>query len=452
MRVNQVFPKIFSRSTPLILDQAPLLEAVKILSVLQVSAVMVLDRKAVKVSEQFKALTGYFILSQLPSGEGKVSRFFARPSIELAREIRVVRETAPIESVVKAIQQSRVGVVLVSRKKESSQELNTIELRDFVRLYRDGTNLPESGLKIGDLSSSPVLSIKNETTLRDLIKSMLKYRVRKILLSDTKKLVSDRDVLSFITSPGTLESMDRSIDQVLKTPVSELPSTRPPVVDGRMTITEAAQLMNPDSGDCVICETGLVTFWDLVVKLEQSRRRTELLLQEQNIQSDTFYPSREGVTKTQNSQLTKVAIDKVMSQSERKRFLELAKRIQKQGFIAVDEVPRFARRKVVDPLYLSKPVRPFHLKGVCSGRKGGIQYSAVYLFGLRMLDESYYVEVWETFSRFMSQKLEVMFRSANPNPSRGMKVAVTRFLHNFGLHWAECDHGKRGKAVLATPI
>ena len=320
MRVNQVFPKIFSRSTPLILDQAPLLEAGKILTVLQVSAVMVLDRKAVKVSEQFKALTGYFILSQLPSGEGKVSKFFARPSIELAREIRVVRETAPIESVVKAIQQSRVGVVLVSRKNESSQELNTIELRDFVRLYRDGTNLPESGLKIGDLSSSPVLSIKNETTLRDLIKSMLKYRVRKILLSDTKKLVSDRDVLSFITSPGTLESMDRSIDQVLKTPVSELPSTRPPVVDGRMTITEAAQLMNPDSGDCVICETGLVTFWDLVVKLEQSRRRTELLLQEQNIQSDTFYPSREGVTKTQNSQLTKVAKDKVMSHSERKRF------------------------------------------------------------------------------------------------------------------------------------
>ena len=130
----------------------------------------------------------------------------------------------------------------------------------------------------------------------------------------------------------------------------------------------------------------------------------------------------------------------------------MAKKIQKQGFIAVDEVPRFARRIVVDPLYLSKPVRPFQLMGVCSGRKGGILISAVNLFGLRMLDESYYVQDWETFSSFMSQKLEVMFRSANPNPSRGMKVAFTRFLHNFGLHWAECDHGKRGKAVLATPF
>ncbi len=435
----------------MILDQAPLLEAAKILSVLQVSAVIVLDKNAAKVSEQYKALTGYFILSQLPTGNGDASEFFARPSVELAREIRVVRETAPIESVVKAIQQSRVGVVLVSRKNESSKELNTIELRDFVRLYRDGTNLPESSLKIGDLSSSPVLSIKNETMLRDLIRYMLKYRVRKMLLSDTKKLVSDRDVLSFMTSPGTIESMDRSMEQVLKTPVSELPSTRPPVVDGRMTITEAAQQMNPDSGDCVICETGLVTFWDLVVKLEQSRRRTGLLLQEQTVRSSTFYPSGEGDAKTQDAQLTKVGLDRVMSQSERKRFSELTKKIHEQGFITVDEVPRFARRKVVDPLYLSKPVRPFHLMGVCSGRKGGIQFSAVNLFGLRMLDESYYVQDWETFSSFMSQKLEVMFRSANPNPSRGMKVAFTRFLHNFGLHWAECDHGKRKKAELATP-
>lgn len=429
--------------------QAPLLEAARILTALQVSAVMVLDNAATRQVSQYKAITGYSILSHLPFRGGSFSELFSRPGMYVGRRMRVVKETDTIESVVKAIRESHLGVVLIAGKRGGSKVLSTVELRDFIRLYRDGYSLPDSNVKIGELSSSPILSVKNGSTLKDIITSMLKFKVRKILLSETKRLVSDRDVLSFITSPGTLERMERSKDEVLKTSAIELPSTRPPTVDSRMTITEAAQLMNPDSGDCLVCDSGLVTFWDLVVTLEHTRRNSAELLQ----QSDPSVPPVFGRTEAEKTEKPGRIIESaanVMSRSEKLRFSALTRKIQQQGFIGVDDVPRFARRKLVDPIYFNQPARPFHIMGVCSGRKGAIRFSAVNLFGLRMLDESYYVSDWDRFSQFMSQKLEVMFRSANPKPSRGMKVAFTRFLHNFGLHWTDCGHAKIARrAVIA---
>ena len=135
------------------------------------------------------------------------------------------------------------------------------------------------------------------------------------------------------------------------------------------------------------------------------------------------------------------AVERRMSDSEEKQFAEIKKRIRSQGFIPFETVPYFARRRVVDPLYFKQPARLFQLRGVSSaGHKGAIKFSSVDLFGLRKLDESYYVLEWDRFSKFISQRLEIMFRATNPDPSKHMKKAFTRFMHNFSLHWTGCYH------------
>ncbi|MCL4517975.1 MAG: CBS domain-containing protein [Thaumarchaeota archaeon] len=449
MLVSQAFPKIFSRSTPLLDGKATILEASRILAALQVSAVLALDDKATGEDMRYKALTGFYVLSKILTNKEDFSKYLATHCAELARPIKIVKENESLSHVIGVIDESRIGVVLVSGNNNTSNVLTTLELRDFVRLYRDGKNLPPTNLKLGDLASSPVISLKCETTLEDLLNTMLRYRVRKIFLPETKSVISDRDVLSYMTSPGGIEQVNKSLDSILKTPAKDLPSTRPPFVDSRMSIGEAASLMNPDTGDCLICDRGLVTFWDIVVKLERSKKSIETMLQELAIAEGTS--SSAGLSSYARGRVPAHAVEKDLSPSEKKQLSLLGKKMRERGFLTFDEVPYFARQKVVDPLYFKRPARLFQVMGVSSaGHKGAIKFSSVDLFGLRKLDESYYVFDWERFSKFISQRLEVMFRATNPSPSKHMKKAFTRFMHNFGLHWTDCYHLIRERERLVA--
>lgn len=438
--VNQTFPKIFSRATPLVDGRTSILEAARILTALQVSAVMV--KSSAKDHVEYKALTGYSILSRFPTKRRTFSKFLAGRSFDIAREVMIVKETDSIVSVIKAIHESNLGLVIVSRKRGASKVLTTLELRDFVRLYRNGMELSETKLKIGDLASSPILSVKSESTVRDLLETMLEFRVRKVFLPETRSITSDRDILSYITSPRIVRLMDKSPELVLKTRVSELSSSKPPMVDSRMKITEAVQLMNPDTGDSLLCDRGLVTFWDLIIKLESSKRTkftVEKLISDGGLHA---LPTNEDQGVESLRLLKKRPEEREMTPSQRRQFSEIAKKIREQGFIDAQSVPYFTRVRIVDPLYLKRPVRPFHITGVNSSEKGGRKFTSVDFFGPKVIREFYYVLDWERFSKFISAKLELKFRATNIDPPRMLKKAFTQFMHDFGLHWTGCSHAE----------
>ncbi len=128
------------------------------------------------------------------------------------------------------------------------------------------------------------------------------------------------------------------------------------------------------------------------------------------------------------------------SESRKKQLSIVEKKLRVHGFIHSEGIPYALRKIVVDPLYLETPARQFRIAGVNSGQRGGRKFSSNAFFGRRMLSESYFVSDWERFSRFMGMKLELMFRAANPNPPRQLKLAFTRFMHNFGFHWTLCVH------------
>lgn len=131
----------------------------------------------------------------------------------------------------------------------------------------------------------------------------------------------------------------------------------------------------------------------------------------------------------------------------------MARKLQKQGFVHTDDVPLYARKILEDPLYSTTPARRFQINGVSSaGHKGAIKFSSVDFFGVRRLEESYLVSDWEKFAKYFGPKLEVMFRAANPIPSRSLKKAFTRFMHNFGLHWTDCYHFVQARNKLRNPV
>ena len=128
------------------------------------------------------------------------------------------------------------------------------------------------------------------------------------------------------------------------------------------------------------------------------------------------------------------------SQSRKKQLSIIEKKLRVHGFIHSEGFPPALRKVGGDPLYIETPPRQFRSVGVNSGQRGGRKFSSITLFGRRMLYESYFVSDWERFSYFMGMKLELMFRATNPNPPRQLKLAFTRFMHNFGFHWTLCVH------------
>ena len=280
MIVSEVFPEIFSRYTPVLDARARVLEAAKILTSPQVSAVIVSGSASSKQGAvQYSAAGGYNILSRLHLRSGDIDLFY-RPCSLIAKPIKVVNQDESLESIIRAIARSRLGVVLVRRKLVSSEILTTVELRDFIHLYRSGRRLKVKNVKVGSIASSPVLAVRGEDTLKHVIEVMLKNRKRKVLLRETKSLISDRDVLNFLIGSNRFEQLTDEKAKILNTPARELSSTQPRFVDSNMGIEEAAGLMNPDAGDCLICDRGLVSFWDLVIKLEDLTDRAKTPSQE----------------------------------------------------------------------------------------------------------------------------------------------------------------------------
>lgn len=436
MIVSEIFPEIFSRYTPVLDGQARVLEAAKILTSPQVSAVIVSGRRqSAQSGTRYAAAGGYHILSGLRMRSTDLNLLYLPCSL-IAKPIKVVNEKESLGFIVKAIARSRLGVVLVKRKLISSEILTTVELRDFIRLYRSGRRLQEIDVKVGSLASSPVLAVRGEDTLKHVIGVMLKHRKRKVLLRDTGSLISDRDVLNFLIGSHRYERLRDEPDKIFNTQALELPSSRPPFVESDMGITEAAGMMNPDAGDSLICDRGLISFWDLVIKLENLTEKSSVLYQ--------GYPLNDQVKggRIQRNSSTRVIADATehISPAREKLLTAIVNILKKQGFIDSHNVPQFARERIVDPLYFENPARAFYLWGVNAGQKGGRKYTSFDLFGSRMLHESYYVTNWDEFSKYLSAKLEDMFRSKNPDPPRQMKLAFTRFMHDFGLHWTGCIH------------
>ena len=438
--VSEVFPKIFSRYAPVLDGRVPLREAARILSSPQISAVIVSEKlKPTSNETRYTAVAGFHILSKLLKETIGFSKMLERPCTFAALPITVVNEKESIDTVLKAITESRLGVVLVSRRIGSSEVLTTVELRDFVRIYRMGEQLQENGLKVGDLASSPVLSVRREDTLGRVLQVMIKHRKRKILLYETRSVISDRDILNFLLSSNSHERFKKEPDSLLGVKASELPSSFPPFVDCEMNISDAAKLMNPDDGDCLICDKGLVTFWDMVIKLQYSKDRSNTLLQTPTGTKE--YDDLAGKSFQRYSNFKSQVREKVDISPTKSKILDGVRRtIKKHGFIDSQSVPYFAKQLIVDPLYSQDPVRAFRIWGVNSGQKGGRKFTSLDFFGQRMLHESYYVSDWDKFATFLGMKLEVMFRAKNTSPPRQLRLAFTRFMHDFGLHWTECNH------------
>ena len=137
-------------------------------------------------------------------------------------------------------------------------------MSDLLELYQSG--LIETELRAEEVAS-PIFSMSIDSPLKDVLNEMLSRRVRRVFVSpENEVVVTDRDVINYIFSTSRLASVSKSPESLLDAELGDLSSVKPLRVSNNTIVREAALLTNGLADSCLVCDKGVLTPWDLVMK------------------------------------------------------------------------------------------------------------------------------------------------------------------------------------------
>ena len=268
MKLNDALPPIFRRPLPLLERGTRVIVAGTLLDAPRRDVLKIVATGEGKV--QFLAnngrclvFSGYSMLVGLLESDPKdYYRFLFKPSERASLSVRPLASDAELAAVFEEFVRTKFGWALV----EEAGKYGVVALPDLISLYQSG--VLETDLSIRDVASHKVFSLPASTGLREALREMVKRRVRRVFLSgDGNKFVSDREILTYIFSPERLTLARDDPRKVLDATLADVGAVEAIDVGGRSTVKEISRIFKPESGAwCLLCDGGLVTPWDLVMK------------------------------------------------------------------------------------------------------------------------------------------------------------------------------------------
>ena len=136
-------------------------------------------------------------------------------------------------------------------------------LRDLLGLYANG--VLSCGLTIGKVAS-PIFTMPGKATLKDTMREMFDRRFRRIFVAGSHVVISDRQVIGYIFSTTKLNEIAGAPKTMLDATLDRFERLESKKASASMSIKAAASLMKDQIEECLICEKGVVTPWDLIMK------------------------------------------------------------------------------------------------------------------------------------------------------------------------------------------
>jgi CBS domain-containing protein len=257
MKIGEALPNIFSRTYPVLEPKTQMLLAVSLLRFHQIDALPI----GFKPGQKKKlAVFGYSCFSKLletnPRDYGK---FLELPCEVAALELSTVDVDASIEELLAVFRKTKFGFAWV----ESERLGGFASLRDLLQLYEK--DLISTKMTVGQVAS-PIFSLPSETDLRQVIQEMFNHKFRRIFVSGEKSLITDRRILSYVFSTSRLKETSQKPRSLLDVKLGDLEKMEPLPVKAKSAIKSGALSMKDASEDCLVCEEGVITPWDLVMK------------------------------------------------------------------------------------------------------------------------------------------------------------------------------------------
>ncbi len=260
--LEEAFPTLFSRSTPVIEGGSFLFHAASLLRFhpFEASLMLMNGRGPARTEDKVSFLSGHPLLARIHRTKPEDSyRSLFEPCHSCAVALRPMAPTDDLRALLLAFQTSGFGFAPVTR----GEMYATAGLSDVLGLYRSGTL--KSNMTAREVASQTI-AMEPRATVRTALTLMLERRIRRVFVQGTNAFVSDREVVSHIFSPRSLEDTKRWPGAMLEATLLEVGPVDAVEIDGDMLLDEAAAYVLRSQGGALDCDGGVVSAWDLVIK------------------------------------------------------------------------------------------------------------------------------------------------------------------------------------------
>jgi CBS domain-containing protein len=257
MKIGEALPHIFNRASPVLEPGTQMLLAVSLLRFHQIDALPI----GFKPKQKKKlAVFGFSCLSKLlETPPDKYRGFLELPCEKASLELSTVDTNESIERLLGVFQKTKFGFAWV----ESERLGGFASLRDLLELY--GNGMIDTSMTVEQVAS-PVFSMPRDSTIKKVLQEMFNHRFRRIFVSGENSLVTDRRIISYIFSSTRLSKTTKNPEGLLDAKLGDLDKMEPIPIAGKTKIKKAAGSIKEAVEECLICEKGVVTPWDLVMK------------------------------------------------------------------------------------------------------------------------------------------------------------------------------------------
>jgi CBS domain-containing protein len=267
--LNDVFPLLFSRSSPAVEKDSPMVFAASMIRFHPVDAAIVLVEdglQPLQIGGKGVFLGGYAILNNLMKQKPEdYYKFLFEPCRKSAIPVESVNGNRSLQDLLAMFAESKFGFTMVTEGPLYAM----ISLSDVLQLYQSGEI--DSGLVARDVAQGPV-SADSAITIKDALSVMFRRRIRRLFIEGKTSrrqgtaFVSDREVISFIFSPKSLEESRESPETMLSAEIGEVGAIDAEQVDEDAPLSEVAKYLTRSQGNCVVCNKGLISPWDAVMR------------------------------------------------------------------------------------------------------------------------------------------------------------------------------------------
>jgi CBS domain-containing protein len=265
--ISSLLPGVFKLHRPIADGNSPLIYAGFVLNTSEVHILPVAkgmrprrDRRTGLVL--YGALGGYSFLEKFMKTKPKdYNDLLLTPCKRIAVWIGSVDFDGPISHLFRVFEATKFGAARV----DDHGMHTVITLADLIGVMRN--RLVVSEMRVEEVGSKPV-SISPDAEIKEAIRMMLKYRVRRLFHQGRPGVfVSSRSVIDYMFTPEQLQVVRRTPAEWCDGKVSLLGTRSARVVAPAAPLNEAAWMIGDEPDDCLVSEGGLViSRWDLLMK------------------------------------------------------------------------------------------------------------------------------------------------------------------------------------------
>jgi len=257
MKIGEALPHVFDRATPVLEPDTEVLLAVSQLLFHKVDALPIGFRPR---QRKRHAVFGYSCLDKLLQTEPEeYGKFLASPCVKAARELARIKADDDIESFLNVFQTTGFGLSWVESKTASG----FASLLDSLNLYSQG--LIDTSMTVGE-TASPIFSLPGETKIDIALQEMFDRKFRRVFVEGKHQLLTDRRIIGKVFSMERLPLASKNPKSFLDLKLSDIGAAKPLFVNEDAKVKQAALSIQKISEETLVCERGVVTPWDLMMK------------------------------------------------------------------------------------------------------------------------------------------------------------------------------------------